>query len=129
LKEFSNFLLPKGYLYRGGSKIWKDSVKNIVVIFQTNILRIVGFYVRHSASTFYIHTKIKKYCEIAASRKSENSCINAFTSLHRIALSLFMIIFPSGLLYALWPELPNYVQKLRFSFFALTDVWSGFQKK
>ena len=29
--------------------MWKDSVRNIVVIFQTNILRIVGFYVRHSA--------------------------------------------------------------------------------
>ena len=43
------FLLPQGYLYRGGSKIWKDSDRNIVVIFQSNILRIVGFYVRHSA--------------------------------------------------------------------------------
>ena len=43
------FLLPQGYLYRGGSKIWKDSVRNIVVIFQTNILRIVRFYARHSA--------------------------------------------------------------------------------
>ena len=29
--------------------MWKDSNRNIVVIFQTNILRIVGFYVRHSA--------------------------------------------------------------------------------
>ena len=29
--------------------MWKDSDRNIVVIFQTNILRIVGFYVRHSA--------------------------------------------------------------------------------
>ena len=29
--------------------MWKDSIRNIVVIFQTNILRIVGFYVRHSA--------------------------------------------------------------------------------
>jgi hypothetical protein len=30
--------------------MWKDSIKNIVVIFQPNILRIVGFYVRHSAT-------------------------------------------------------------------------------
>ena len=30
--------------------MWKDSNRNIVVIFQPNILRIVGFYVRHSAS-------------------------------------------------------------------------------
>ena len=30
--------------------MWKDSISNIVVIFQHNILRIVGFYVRHLAS-------------------------------------------------------------------------------
>ena len=30
-------------------KNWKDSIRNIAVIFQPNILRIVGFYVRHSA--------------------------------------------------------------------------------
>ena len=29
--------------------MWKDSIRNTVVIFQPNILRIVGFYVRHSA--------------------------------------------------------------------------------
>ena len=29
--------------------MWKESNRNIVVIFQPNILRIVGFYVRHSA--------------------------------------------------------------------------------
>ena len=29
--------------------MWKDSIRNIVVIFQPNILRIVEFYVRHSA--------------------------------------------------------------------------------
>ena len=29
--------------------MWKDSIRNIVVIFQPNVLRIVGFYVRHSA--------------------------------------------------------------------------------
>ena len=29
--------------------MWKDSIRNNVVIFQPNILRIVGFYVRHSA--------------------------------------------------------------------------------
>ena len=32
--------------------MWKDSIRNIVVIFQTNILRIVGFYVRYSANAF-----------------------------------------------------------------------------
>ena len=34
--------------------MWKDSIRNIVVIFQPNILRIVGFYVRHSAKVLYI---------------------------------------------------------------------------
>ena len=41
------------YFYREGSKMWKDSIRNyyqiIVVIFQPNNLRIVGFYDRHSA--------------------------------------------------------------------------------
>ena len=32
--------------------MWKDSIRNIVVIFQPNILRIIGFYVRHSATVF-----------------------------------------------------------------------------
>ena len=32
--------------------MWKDSIRNIVVIFQPNILRIVGFYVRHWAIVF-----------------------------------------------------------------------------
>ena len=30
--------------------MWKDSIRNIVVIFQPNIVRIVGFYVRHLAN-------------------------------------------------------------------------------
>ena len=45
--------------------MWKDSIRNIVVIFQLNILRIVGFYVRHSAKVwahFYSNkNKIKRY--------------------------------------------------------------------
>ena len=32
--------------------MWKDSIRNIVVIFQTTILRFVGFYVRHLASEY-----------------------------------------------------------------------------
>ena len=32
--------------------MWKDSIRNIVVIFQPNILRIVGFYVGHSAIVY-----------------------------------------------------------------------------
>ena len=35
--------------------MWKDSNRNIVVIFQPNILRIVGFYVRHLAMAFFRH--------------------------------------------------------------------------
>jgi hypothetical protein len=30
--------------------MWKDVIRNIVVIFQTTILRIVGFYVRRLAT-------------------------------------------------------------------------------
>ena len=30
--------------------MWKDSIRNIVIIFQTTILRIVGFYIRRSAN-------------------------------------------------------------------------------
>ena len=30
--------------------MWKDYIRSTVVIFQPNILKIVGFYVRHSAS-------------------------------------------------------------------------------
>ena len=33
--------------------MWKDSIRYIVVIFQPNILRIVGFYVRHSANNIF----------------------------------------------------------------------------
>jgi len=36
--------------------MWKDSIRNIVVIFQPNILRIVGFYVRHSAIVIMANT-------------------------------------------------------------------------
>ena len=32
--------------------MWKDSIRNVVVIFQPNILRIVGFYVKHSSSRY-----------------------------------------------------------------------------
>ena len=37
--------------------MWKDSIRNKVVTFQTNILRIVGFYVRHSA--YVTHTPLQ----------------------------------------------------------------------
>ena len=39
--------------------MWKDSIRNIVVIFQPNILRIVGFYVRHSANDAIFATVAK----------------------------------------------------------------------
>ena len=35
--------------------MWKDSNRNIVVIFQPNILRIVEFYVRHLANDVTWH--------------------------------------------------------------------------
>ena len=42
--------------------MWKDSIRNIVVIFQPNILRIVGFYVRHSA--YDLRTKLRPETDI-----------------------------------------------------------------
>ena len=56
--------------------MWKDSTRNIVVIFQPNILRIVGCYVRHSANDkkgnfkvdplkFYILRRPQKLDEIS----------------------------------------------------------------
>ena len=48
-------ILPKPAAFRVKTgKMWKDSIRNIVVIFQPNILRSVGFYVRHSATVFKI---------------------------------------------------------------------------
>ena len=38
--------------------MWKDSNRNIVVIFQPNILRSVGFHVRHSASIFKLRIEL-----------------------------------------------------------------------
>ena len=42
--------------------MWKDSIRNIVVIFQTTILRIVGFYVRDSALDLVTYV-IQMYCK------------------------------------------------------------------
>ena len=38
--------------------MWKDSIRNIVVIFQPNILIIVGLYVRHSAIDTYFQISL-----------------------------------------------------------------------
>ena len=47
--------------------MWKDSIRNIVVTFQTTILRIVGFYVRHSATD---QTKDMQYKAIVLEAES-----------------------------------------------------------
>ena len=47
LKESANLFHPKLIFYRGGTKMWKDSIR-------TTILRIVRFYVRCSAHFFAI---------------------------------------------------------------------------
>ena len=41
--------------------MWKESNRNIVVIFQPNILRIVGFYVRHSAKDDLLALELKSW--------------------------------------------------------------------
>ena len=40
--------------------MWKDSIRNIVVICQPNILKIVGFYVRHSAMESDLENELEK---------------------------------------------------------------------
>ena len=42
--------------------MFKDSIRNIVVIFQTTILRIVGFYVRRSA--YVLHYAVKLFAQV-----------------------------------------------------------------
>ena len=49
--------------------MWKDSIRNIVVIFQTTILRIVGFYDRHLAITFQVKNALVAR-DVVASIKS-----------------------------------------------------------
>ena len=56
--------------------MWKDSIRNIVVIFQPNILRIVGFYVRHSATVFLYVCIIKVVLWIKDQTMKDNEAIN-----------------------------------------------------
>ena len=79
--------------------MWKDSIRNIVVIFQPNILRTVGFYVRHSAiivsiscNNFLvwvilgIHTKCRTVS--ADSKKDTNNLPYQFGELSKLTRSL-----------------------------------------
>ena len=51
--------------------MWKDSIRNIVVIFQSTILRIVEFYVRRSATIifpfwflqFSLNIEVTSFCD------------------------------------------------------------------
>ena len=51
--------------------MWKDSIRNIVVIFQPNILIIVGLYVRHSAIDTYFQISLI-YAFIGCSQSKPN---------------------------------------------------------
>ena len=63
--------------------MWKDSIRNIVVIFQPNILRIVGFYVRHSAKVFENISKYPlRFCNLYRIIKSILDVRNTQPQLH-----------------------------------------------
>jgi hypothetical protein len=53
--------------------MWKDSIRNIVVIFQTTILRIVGFYVRRSAKVVTFLKRIKCHGDLGARLANDGS--------------------------------------------------------
>ena len=53
--------------------MWKDFIRNIVVIFQTTILRSVGLYVRHSANEKNSHFGNRLY-----SKEKRRACLFSF---------------------------------------------------
>ena len=61
--------------------MWKDSIRNIVVIFQTNILRIVGFYVSRLAIVIW---GVAARSVVKTQKPYET--INFCTELHEISL-------------------------------------------
>ena len=71
--------------------MWKDSIKNIVVIFQLdyfqpNILKIVGFYVRHSAFVMYL-----RCCQIFESSTFQPNIIIKFYSKILLNLDFYLL--------------------------------------
>ena len=70
--------------------MWKDSIRNIVVTFQTNILRIVGFYVRHSAM---VHAALRAawqlYCDNICTAKASLRPKPRSKNLHGIKSQIF----------------------------------------
>ena len=87
--------------------MWKDSIRNIVVIFQTTILRFVGFYVRRLANdhgynfitkkkkcfpyyVFIIHKKILSNCSSQTSNiESKNSQNGGLEDYNNISDGIF----------------------------------------
>ena len=63
--------------------MWKDSIRNIVVIFQTTILRIVGFYVRRSAKEYNIRIFLTSLSLRGSSRALEFTFNSIFLSPNR----------------------------------------------
>ena len=83
--------------------MWKDSIRNIVVIFQPNILRIVGFYVRHSATVIshFLHQLNVVVLTLIWTPWSDSADANLGCAEYRywnlyhssIAMQIFSIIF------------------------------------
>ena len=69
--------------------MWKDSIRNIVVIFQTTILKFVGFYVRRSATDFCSLCVTSWKMKIGIPVKKMYKYINAFNYKHIILQKQF----------------------------------------
>ena len=83
--------------------MWKDSIRNIVAIFQTTILRFVGFYVRRLA------TNLKYVCLIAPLHNSfiVGNCENALLCAFAIAVSALLAFGMINSLPVSIPFFPN----------------------
>ena len=72
--------------------MWKDFIRNIVVIFQPNILRIIGFYVRHSASIYSSCPAQLELCRILITGQLPTSKLNLLEHLNmEFQLNCFQI--------------------------------------
>ena len=78
--------------------MWKDSNRNIVVIFQPKISRIVGFYVRHSAYYFEAGNVFNSWTQI----KSEH--LKAINTLSKFVLLVKKILLNNNFSYICLPK-------------------------
>ena len=81
--------------------MWKDSIRNIVVIFQPNILRIVGFYVRHSANItldYWIYNFLFDQTKLSSSLTIQFSQLKSSLKKHSYFLGHFYLQFVNSII-------------------------------